>query len=162
MKKTFTLLLTLFALQGYSQIKSSELVSSAGGNFYQIYAKMDWTIGETVIETFKANNNYLSQGFIQGASSSLNAVKESQFKGLSVEIYPNPFHNQIQVNFNELFQNKEARIVIYDILGKEVLNKDNLKEENRVYLDSFSAGVYIVKIYVNNQDFSTIRIEKLD
>jgi hypothetical protein len=51
MKKIITLIFIISAFQANSQLISANLVSSAGGSFYQIYAKMEWPIGETVIET---------------------------------------------------------------------------------------------------------------
>jgi hypothetical protein len=162
MKKIFTLLCLISTIFTQAQSISANLVSTSGGSFYQIYAKMDWAIGETVIETYNANNNYLTQGFIQGSSTSLNAVKEHQFIGINLELFPNPFSSGIQINFTGMSNTQKPSVLIFDILGKEVFRKNDLGIENKLELDQLSAGVYLVKISINNQNFSSYRIEKLD
>jgi hypothetical protein len=162
MKKIITLIFIISAFQANSQLISANLVSSAGGSFYQIYAKMDWAIGETVIETYNANNNYLTQGFIQGANTSLNSIRENQFNGISMKLYPNPFSTMIHIDFIGLSNSQKTSILIFDILGKEIFRKDNLGIENSIDLEHLSAGFYLVNIQINNLNYSTYRIEKLD
>jgi hypothetical protein len=162
MKRIITLFFLISTTLVQAQSISADLVSSAGGSFYQIYAKMDWAIGETVIETYNANNNYMTQGFIQGANTSLNTVQESQFIGVNMELYPNPFRTSIQINFSGLTNSQNPSILVFDILGKEVYRKDDLSTENKLELDHLSAGVYLVKVSINSQNFRINRIEKLD
>jgi hypothetical protein len=162
MKKIITLIFLIYAFQSQSQSISSSLVSSAGGSFYQIYAKMDWAIGETVIETYKTNNNYMTQGFIQGATTSLNSVYEHQFKGISMVLFPNPFSTGIQINFSGLSNSQKPSILVFDILGKVVFRMDDLGMENKLELEQLSAGIYLVKVNINNQNYGSYRIEKLD
>lgn len=65
-----------------------------------------------------------------------------------ISIYPNPTTTQkitIQTESNTL-----KEVEIFDMLGKKVLNASFLSREKELYLNSFQAGVYIVKIKDEN------------
>ncbi|MGK0308579.1 MAG: hypothetical protein ACI8RP_001542 [Urechidicola sp.] len=70
----------------------------------------------------------------------------------SVNIYPNPTNGIVLINL-ELPQVSEVQVRIYDITGKEVLTspKQSIYENQLEFnLSSFSDGVYIVKITVDD------------
>lgn len=61
-----------------------------------------------------------------------------------IVIYPNPTTNQkitIQTDSNHL-----KEVEIFDMLGKKVLKESFSSREKELFLHSFQAGVYIVKI----------------
>lgn len=162
MRKLIILFCLLMTFQSYAQSVSSSLVSSAGGSFYQIYAKMDWAIGETVIETYNANNNYMTHGFIQGSNTSLNSIDEKRLANISLKVFPNPFKTELQINFVGISNLQKPSVQIFNILGMEVYNKTNLSTENKIELNQLSAGIYLLKVEVDNQLYQTYRIEKVD
>jgi len=59
--------------------------------------------------------------------------------GLSV--YPNPAHSFVNINADE-----DAEMFIYTINGALVKQQTVTKGENKVALDSFATGIYIVKV----------------
>lgn len=161
--KRLTLIITLFfSIECYAQTISANLVTSSGGSFNQVNGKLDWTLGESIIETYKANNVFLTQGFLQGATSSLNTLRENQYTGISFNLFPNPFKSQIQFNISGLSQNQKLNIVIYDILGKEVYLNKELESINILNLAMLANGVYLVEIIIDSEVFKIYRIEKLD
>ena len=70
-------------------------------------------------------------------------VKNNSITGLKV--YPNPITNGKL--FIETSVNAEKAVVIFDILGKQVLNTTTLT--NEVNVSKLNAGVYVVKITEN-------------
>lgn len=162
MKTIIIFLFSAYSLEAYSQVLSSQLVSSGGGSFTQIYGKMDFAIGETIIETYKANNNYLCHGFIQGASTSLNSISEINEAKTKITLYPNPFNNELNINFTGTTRLKNTSVDIYDILGKIVHSSSDLKEENSIILNHLSPGIYLAIVKTNNNNLETFRIEKLN
>ncbi len=67
-------------------------------------------------------------------------VSQNSIKGLKV--YPNPVSNGTL--FIETTTNATKNIVIYDVLGKQVLNATAV--DNAINVSSLKAGVYVVKI----------------
>lgn len=162
MKTIIALILLTISIEVKSQIISSSLISSGGGSFTQIYGKMDFAIGETIIETYKANNNYLCHGFIQGASTSLNSISKINEAKTKITLYPNPFNSELNINFTGTTTLKNACVDIYDILGKIVHSSSDLKKENSIILNHLSPGIYLAMIKTNNNTLETFRIEKLN
>lgn len=60
-------------------------------------------------------------------------------KDLSLKVYPNPTTNEVTIDANS----KINKIELYDLTGKKV--KEN--NTNKIYLDAFPKGIYILKIY---------------
>lgn len=67
-------------------------------------------------------------------------IKQNSIAGLKV--YPNPITNKIF--FVETNANSEKTIVIFDVLGKQVLK--TITTENAISVANLNSGVYIVKI----------------
>ncbi|NND50762.1 MAG: T9SS type A sorting domain-containing protein [Flavobacteriaceae bacterium] len=84
----------------------------------------------------------------------------NQFYTLSLEnssmeylgIYPNPTSNFL--NFKG--QNNDFKVVIYDILGKKILNT-TLGVDQALNVSSFESGVYILKLIDQNQTFKFVK-----
>jgi len=73
---------------------------------------------------------------------------------VSVNTYPNPFTSQVTFNFDNQINN--ASIKIYDVQGKEVMNKENVSGR-QVIVDrgNLNAGLYFYSITKDNQNIST-------
>lgn len=84
-----------------------------------------------------------------------------------IKIYPNPTNNLVTLDINAIKENM-ANIVVSDIQGKILYNTilNNNSGENRHTLsvfDRFSAGVYFIKVCVNDncQTFKVIKNDKM-
>jgi len=67
----------------------------------------------------------------------------------SVSIYPNPAHNV--VNFQGGFQ--KADLKIFDVLGKEIINKC-YSDNSQIDIEDFENGVYFIQLKDNRGTFS--------
>jgi len=72
------------------------------------------------------------------------SIKDSEITGLS--IYPNPVSGNILHIISH--SNTEKNVVVFDVLGKEVIRT---KTANTLNISSLNAGVYIVKITENRK-----------
>ena len=70
-------------------------------------------------------------------------------------IYPNPTSN----NFIQIINEEKVTVIIYSILGKEVLKKTIYPENNVLDISSINKGVYLVKIS-NNYNTTTRKLIK--
>lgn len=70
---------------------------------------------------------------------------------LSFGTYPNPVNNELKTH---LTLSQKSRVVIYDVLGKEKLNKEFNKTKISINTNSFSKGIYIMKVIQGNRENS--------
>jgi hypothetical protein len=80
-------------------------------------------------------------------------VKLQTNKGLLVQTYPNPFTENITVNFTGA-ENGIAEINITDITGKNIISKQiNFNKGNNILqlngLSKFAAGIYVMHVFEN-------------
>lgn len=69
---------------------------------------------------------------------------EDQMLKETFAIYPNPVTDVFNVSFPQ--QLERAVVIIYDVLGKQVLEKEISAVENKVNISELSGGVYIASI----------------
>jgi len=82
---------------------------------------------------------YFDNFKIKGLSENLNISEIEQYGS---RIYPNPANNYINV----VSKNKINRLEIYDLLGKKLLEKEEL-DILRIRLPMSNPGIYIVKLF---------------
>lgn len=69
---------------------------------------------------------------------------------LNIEIYPNPTTNNVTVDFGQSVKN--AQIIITDLSGKKVFEKQNINDSaTNLTLINMSSGVYFVSVLINEQ-----------
>ena len=75
----------------------------------------------------------------------------------SVTIYPNPFDNTATLHISNVSGN--VSLALYDVLGKEVKNITNIKNENiQINRDNLPDGIYFYQVRNNNNTIATGKI----
>ena len=74
-----------------------------------------------------------------------------------VSVYPNPLDNTFTLKTGVLDLNS-IEIQIYNVIGKKVLEKRNLKSKT-IDVSSLNSGIYILKI-INEKKYKTIKLVK--
>jgi hypothetical protein len=69
---------------------------------------------------------------------------------LEVSIYPNPFYNEINIDFNT-YSDTKIECAVYDISGKIIYQTKLSNQQNKIPLTSLSKGVYFIKLKNNKQ-----------
>ncbi|MGQ0826929.1 MAG: T9SS type A sorting domain-containing protein [Bacteroidota bacterium] len=72
---------------------------------------------------------------------------ENNNKAVELSIYPSPANETVHFNISE--NNKNARIMVVDILGKEVLNIDMSKQNFVSEQINLPNGVYIANLFID-------------
>jgi len=150
-----------FPFVSISQIISPSVIASAGGCDENAYAKISWTLGETVTETETNGDYILTQGFQQGHFNVI-SVQETALPGYSVNVFPNPFTNQLNVNITSP-DNSNFQLILFDVNGKIIKNCENNNEQNFVFenLSEYASGIYFLKAISTNSKYDkTFKIEK--
>jgi hypothetical protein len=106
----------------------------------------------STITGLQANTTYYvrayatnSMGTGYGNEVSFNTLtvgNQTSFTEESIKVYPNPFTNELFVHVGS---NKELKVVLCDILGKE-LSSNTIRGTQKLNMNTLSRGVYYLKI----------------
>jgi alpha-tubulin suppressor-like RCC1 family protein len=77
-------------------------------------------------------------------------------KSMKLKLYPNPANDQLTIEFHSMINH----LIIYDILGKEVLNQHFTDTTATIDVSSFSKGTYILKNSSNSDENEVIKFIK--
>ena len=87
----------------------------------------------------------------------INALNIDENKLEALKIYPNPTKNTFAISVDS-FNLDDFKIQIFNVLGKKVLEKENLKSKS-VDVSFLKSGIYILKVSKENQH-KTIKLIK--
>jgi hypothetical protein len=137
------------SLSVYGQNQSPTLLASAGGINQSESIELEWSLGETFVETYIYSNKMLTSGFHQPfLRSNPNTLNTTNIRHSPYfTAIPNPSNDilNIRVNNDEqsLFQG-----VLCDMSGKKILETPSLKpnETVRINVRDIPAGMYFLFI----------------
>ncbi len=100
------------------------------------------------------SNGTLSRTAISCSSArTANSINSEE----EIKLYPNPNNGKFTLSLSKQVENK-ASYAIYDVTGKLIqnkeLNENNLNSEIEVDISNFPAGIYMVNITIDNQEFT--------
>jgi len=107
----------------------------------------------SMIGSFVGSNCILRQGFIQPTILAINNKKGDTNKLLDLEVivYPNPFTDQITMQFNEAITS-DIKIEIFDLLGRLTFSKEYGANRNiTINPTNLSSTQYVLKISANQK-----------
>jgi hypothetical protein len=68
-----------------------------------------------------------------------------------ITIFPNPFSTQTTIMINDASQIKTYALIIYNVLGKEVINTNIAKQLNTIEMGNLPSGIYFYKVIGNDK-----------
>ena len=145
----------------FSQDLSRNIIA-AQGDFSQIESMtLEWTLGESFIETAITNNSMFTQGFQQSFLTTARLNTETQVKNpFNIVLYPNPVDALLHVYINST-ERINLIISLYDVTGKFLKQETVLETDKDVTLDvsDLSSGIYLLKF--SNADNSLIETHRI-
>ncbi len=137
----------LFALSLSGQ--KQEVIASAGGYNSAGGISISWTLGETIIPTFKDNPTnptlILTHGFQQQLI--VTTIEENLLELVNVTIFPNPASEILNIRF-EVPLDGEVDLYLLNQQGSLVLTGviEATTVEKQVSMQEFPAGVYFIRL----------------
>jgi len=131
-----------YTLAGEGYLSQNSFYEFFGmGNATEVdYVKVTWTAtGETEIITNIAANQAIIIKEGNGILSTENNLKDTAFS-----IYPNPSSNGI-FKLSVLNQEKVS-IQVFDISGRLITEKNNLRDNDQINLSQYQKGIYIARL----------------
>lgn len=80
--------------------------------------------------------------------SNCETVSVQSFEGTkeTIAIYPNPFRNQITIEINDASPLNQSELIIYNVLGVEMVSKTISQQSTTIDTSNFPSGMYFYKI----------------
>lgn len=174
MKKVYILIgAVVAAFTANSQSLSPTVIASSGAYVENQNVSLSYTVGEmTMVETFSANGNILTQGFQQPEDALVGIIELSKGEFGSFAVYPNPAVDHLWYGFT-LPQSGKVNISLFNELGQKIgdLYNSNYASENKIVqpmsVSTLSAGIYFMTMtftsdadnqtHVSTEKFQVIR-----
>ena len=89
---------------------------------------------------------------------SLSTVSTNDITSLenALSVYPNPFSDNTTISINKSIQLKNAEMVVYNVIGKEMARISDIQShEFKLEKNNLSTGMYLYKLINNGQEIAT-------
>lgn len=152
MKKLyFVFAIAISSLAVSAQSLTPQVIASTGGYSSNGANSLSYTVGEmTMVQTFSANNNILTQGFQQPNDMTVGLLDVTQDEFGSFVVYPNPAVDNAWLGFT-MPEAGKVTIVLYDILGQKIAD---------VYTGNYESGKIVTQantsLYAGGEYFMTL------
>ncbi|QLH33996.1 MAG: T9SS type A sorting domain-containing protein [Cyclobacteriaceae bacterium] len=147
--KLTCILLLLAPVLGLSQAR--QVTNLAGFDLSVTDFILTSSIGEPAIITLQTSDVIITQGFLQ---PELLPCKELEF-----DYYPNPVRSEITITTKGC-DLQISHMDLYDTFGRYITTAKPDKS-NVVQLGDLSAGMFFMKVFLNNYQTKTIKIIKV-
>lgn len=150
-KNTFVLSMLLTTITATAQ----EVVSTQGDSYSNGSAKIDFTIGEVVINSGTDGTNDLTQGFHQTNWNFLGV--EDHAPSYEATVFPNPTSEVLNIR-TSTFEN--VTYTLYDAQGKLVLQDKLSAEQTAIQVSQLAPGGYSLTLNNETQNLKTFKLVK--
>jgi hypothetical protein len=136
---------------------AQELICTAGDIFAGTSIQIEWSLGETMIDTYDDDHIMLTQGFHQPE-----LIYKDKPDTL-IKIYPNPFDLAFYIDLEEtVSEDNHFSIVLFDMGGRSVFAQDISMGPNEIITEDIPDGIYFLKLFdVQSNLLKSVKIIKL-
>lgn len=122
------------------------VIGAAGGTHSRQEISLDWTLGETFVESTVSGNRWHTQGFHQPLLSA-KALFPSNAMGYDVKIFPNPASELLNI-FIKTTEEEILNLKLVDVTGKTIYNQvvPPRTAEVQLILKHVPEGMYMLSI----------------
>jgi hypothetical protein len=159
MKKIYILIAAFcYAYSLQAQSLAPTVIAATGGYSTIPSGSVSYTVGEmTMVQTFTAGSNTLTQGFQQPNDNLLGILDLAQTPFGSFVVYPNPAVDQAWFAF-QFPEQGEVNVVLYNSLGQKIANVFHTgyntgKEIEQLNASALASGMYYLTLnFVSTSD----------
>ena len=134
------ILLLTIAITSSHIMQAQSVLATGGSSYASPSVSVNWTVGETVIQTFDASGALVTQGMHQDNGLPTNITEQSPN---ILTIWPNPAYEVVTISGAK---QPIERIEIFDAVGKLVVTH---LQKNTFRVGALTAGSYVVRVHSN-------------
>ncbi len=156
MKKLYTLaafLVAIFTVNAQSLTPS--VIASSGAFVSNTNGSLSYTVGEmTMVQTFSANGNILTQGFQQPNESMVGLIDITHDDFGSLVVYPNPAIDDMWFGL-ELPENGKVSVSMFNDIGQKVADVYNANYTGGKVVQQLNVTVFAAGLYFLTMNFTS-------
>ena len=96
-------------------------------------------------ERIDSIRHYFNTDFVSACGGSVPvSVKERLKNNTALSVYPNPFTNELTVNYE--LKNNNATLTIYNLIGENIYTATLFENSTQLSLTNYDKGIYFIKI----------------
>jgi hypothetical protein len=134
----------LLSIPSSAQTIQNDVLVSSGGTTTAGGIKMEFSVGEPVIETFEVTEMTLTQGFLQPLLIVTSIEKPDMLMGISV--FPNPVKAELSIDIPQEFSSQLV-CRLFDMTGKMHRQKGLAPGINALDMQDCASGNYLLSIF---------------
>ena len=149
MYRILIIIITLLSVAVRAQTLSPTVISSTGGFSSNSSGSLSYTTGEmTMVQTFSANNNILTQGFQQPNDVTVGLLDLNTEEAGQFVLYPNPAIDNLYYGFR-FPESGRVEIALFNVLGQRISgiyngNYQNGKTVEQTNVSDLAPGLYFL------------------
>jgi len=161
-KKVFV---SLIILLGMVQIglQAQNASTATGGNATGSGGTVSYSVGQTGYTTHTGTTGTVAQGVQQPYEISvISGIEEAKAITLDCTAYPNPTTDflRLKVGVSTSLNIKSLTYQIYDVAGKQLVNKKVEGVETTISMQNLVRATYFLKVIDNKKEIKTFKIIK--
>ena len=145
-----TLILTRFQ---YAQ----ELITTSGDSKSNANCIIDYSIGETMVETYEVENVILTQGIHQ-PEIIITEILYNENNNFNISLFPNPVYSHLNVEIINI--QKEIKYSLISIDGQIFAKDIKLDKTESINISNLTKGSYIIQFIVDYKIIKAFKIIK--
>jgi hypothetical protein len=157
-KKVFVSLILLSGLV-QTGLQAQNATTTTGGNARGAGGTVSYSVGQTFYTTHNGTTGTVAQGVQQPYEISVISGINDGAITLDCTVYPNPTTDYLRL---KIADNATLNLTyqIFDINGKQLLNKKVEGSETTISMQGLVPGSYFLKVTDNKQEIKTFKIIK--
>lgn len=150
-KTTFLIALFLTSVLAAQETPVSSANESTGSN-----GTVTYSVGLLTVKTLESTEGSVSQGPQVPIEILVLSINDPAFNDVTLRVFPNPTANFVTLKSGK---HTDLSYQLFDLHGKLLKNKKNTSGE-KIALEKFKSGTYLLKIIQNNKEIKTFKIIK--
>lgn len=147
------LILTILLLAAKTAI-AQQVVASAGHSGTVTGYAVDWTLGETVIETISGTDHTLTQG-MHHTKLMVTALFDIVSPGMEAKVYPNPTGRFLRMEAVSA-AGKPLHYELTDMAGRRLVSAQIHSARQDLDLQYYVPGIYFLRVFSADQTIGQV------
>ncbi len=146
----------------WSRLKAQEATTATGGNAFGTGGTVSYSYGQIINATITGTGVSVSPGVQQPYEISVVLGMETSNEiFLNISTYPNPTTNYLILKSNN-YVNENLIYRLYDNNGKILVSKKVKDNESLISMTNFKTAIYFLKVFSNNREVKSFKINKIN
>jgi hypothetical protein len=145
-----------------SAINAQDAIPASGGNASGAGGATSYSVGQVAYAHFQGQEGQVSLG-VQQVYLKIMVATEVPQPDISVELYPNPVQNDLQLNLNRKSFAEDIPVCTYhlhDIYGKELLSGKTNSTVTNISMEGLTEGIYFLVLTRHAKSIKTFKVIK--